>query len=699
MTVILSHSLRKRIPFVLAAVTLFFFLSFGGQQALADSGPFSPDGSVIFEKDGVRVTTAGLDIDPTTEDTSPIIWVDIENTGSRDAFLGVANGSVNGFMSDVVLIDFYLEDGKYTGGDYTFGLTLPADGSGRYALGYYPNSAPGAACDTLSEMEFCFTLAEDEYSWPDYSSEPVVIETGETAAPVDIASLGTVVLDDEKLMLVIGEQDYDDFLGPLVYVYAENRTENFLGLTADCASADGVDCDYILYGDRVAPGKRSAGFMGFEFGTRALKGFENLTLTFSLREAATMDELDAQQESVTLDPVSVQYPPQIWGEYENGGLRLEVQPKYNSLITVETPADDAYGILMEVFETASLEAGDFAGAGWLFSVGKVSAEEFHKMLCHDMSGVNVFAKGEDGSYYMYYHPTDVRYVRATTEEMYQDQNQWSMLCAWASSVLNSLAEKNGLEPVSCGNTEVDMFVSRAAWSDEDGITLSTTEFGPVAISGTDGTPFAEFILQGGFFETDEGAAPDGEYVVLNFPEEDVRLDFFFAPDSYVRLVSGDRSTLYQAMLYDENVSCAEAMQGWYYAAAELAGIKTPDGSLAPFCGSWSEKTAGRGRLTIAPSLAPGKVKIEASWPESAAVLDTWEMTARLSEDGKLVYENGVFTSAEYGENGENWEIDSDFGTAGVLALSSDGELSWQDSRLDNTADSLFVRSCLNSRNT
>lgn len=256
-----------------------------------------------------------------------------------------------------------------------------------------------------------------------------------------------------------------------------------------------------------------------------------------------------------------------------GGLSLVLPPEYYDLVTVETP-DDAQGILFAVSETASLEAGDFDGAGWLFSIGKVSADELHEMLCYDMSGAEVLAKGEDGSFYMYYHPTDVRYARATLEEMYRDQDQWTMLCDWAGSVQESFSEINGLEPAFFGNTEIDMYVARAAWSADTDATLSTTEFGPVAIKGVDGSPYAESVLQGGFFETDPDETPDGQYVVLNFPEEDVRLDFFFAPGSYVRTVSGDRETLYQAMPYDEGINCAETMQSWYYAAAELAGIRT-----------------------------------------------------------------------------------------------------------------------------
>ena len=560
---------KTLVAFLLAFIMLY---SLGSASAFAGTpaDPASPNGSVLFEKDGVKVTTAGLDVDPTEED-SPIIWLELENTGDEDAFLGVANGSVNGLMSDVVFIDFYVEDGQCCGGDYTFSITLPAGSSERLALGYYKNGTPGADFDTLGEMEFCFTLAEDEYSWPDYTSEPVVIVTGETVEDVDIASLGTVVLDDDKLTLVIGGQDYDDFLGPMVYVYAENKSDRFLGLAADSAEADSVFSDYILYGATLAPGKKAAGFMCFDGEMQAMKGFENLTLTFSLREAATKDELDAMFDGAALDPVSVQYPPQVWGEYDNGGLHLEIKPKYNDLITVKTPANDADGILFDVSETASLEAGSYKGAGWLFSIVTVSCDTLHEMLCRDMSGARVFAKDGDGTYYMYFHPTDVRYERTTIEEMYRDQAQWSMLCEWANDVPDSLRDLNGLEDAQYGNTELDMLLARAAWEKDAIFTLSTTEFGPVKAEGVDGTPYADLVMHGYYAEADEAETPDGEYVVLSFPDDDLRLDFFFAPGNYARLVSGGSERLYQAMLCDDEVSYAEVMQNWYYALAGRGG--------------------------------------------------------------------------------------------------------------------------------
>ena len=652
-------------------------------------GPFSPDGSVIFERGGVKVTTAGLDTDPTEEDAHTIIWLDIENAGSKDAYLGVADGSVNGFMATVVLIEFYDEETDgYFGSSSDFSVTVPAGETVRRALGYYPVSAAGVDTDTLAEIEFSFNTAEDEWSWHNYVSEPVVIKTGETVEDVDIAALGTVVIDNEKMTLVFGEQDYDDWFGPEFAVYAENKTDHWLGLSPESAEGDGVSCDYLYGGAAVAPGKKYAGSISLEGEMKELKGIENLTVTYTLSESESYDDL-TPGDGTLLDPVSVVYPPQIWGEYENLGYVLNIKPKINDLITVETPENNP-DKLFSVYETASLEAGGHEGAGWIFSIGKVSADRLHEMLQSDMSGEYVFAKDEGGDYFMIYHPTDVRYERATAEEMRRDQAQWTMLNEWVDSAESAFIEENeGLERYYRGNTPVEMYLARAAWMGDVNATLSTTEYGPIGLTGVDGTPYAEFVMDGHFFEADAKKTPDGEYVVLNFPDDNVHLDFFFAPGGYVRYVSGDYEALYEVAWEDDSVTNAEAMQGWYYAVAELAGVKPFDQSLEHYYGSWHEKTAGRGEVDISWCVAPGKVKIEASWPDSANVMNTWEMTAKL-EDGKLVYENGQWEKNEYDESGEAWYLDGSWEESGWFELSG-SELIWHDGNAEHGGDSTFIK--------
>lgn len=677
--------MKKTRKGLLCALLLFCVLGLCLGTSAAAEG-FGPDGSVIFEKDGIKVTTAGLDTDPTTEDEETIVWLDIENSGDKDAALGVADCSVNGFMKDGYLIDYYMEDGEYYGGNYAFQLTLPAGSSGRYALGY---NHGGLDVGRLSEMELCFTLAPDEYTWPDYSSEPIIIVTGEEAEPIDLDALGKCVIDNDTLKLVVGSLDYEDWIGPTVNVYVENKSDHFLHVAADSAEADGNTCDYVMYGTDIAPGKRSDSFMAFESPIRDMKSFESLTLTFTVREEDSSQALLTWQDGTPLEPVTVQFPPQNWGEYENGGVMLEIKPKYNDLITVKVPENDPDGVLFDVSETASLAVGQYPGAGWLFGIGTVSEVRAHEMLCQDMSGARIFAKDDDGRYYVWYHPTDVRYERATVEEMKRDQEQWTMLCEWAADVPDKFAEQNGLEPVTFGNTDVDICLARALWEDGVKVTLSTTEFGPLDVSAVDGTPWVEYVMQGWFEWVDPSETPDGEYLVLDFPEEDTRVDFFFAPGGYVRTVHGEYESLYQSMWYDDAFSFADAMQGWYYAAAEKAGLREPDVFMAAVTGDWTEKVAARGRVTITQGLIPGQATIEASWPESASIQDSWEMNATRTNDDRLVYQYGHFTSTEY-DNGEGWITDEDWESSGEFYLDGD-ELHWHDSRLAENGDNVFVR--------
>ena len=356
---------------------------------------------------------------------------------------------------------------------------------------------------------------------------------------------------------------------------------------------------------------------------------------------------------------------------------------------METPENDPDGILFTASETASLEAGGYEGAGWLFSIARIDETRIHELLCADMSGMEVFAKDADGNYYLYLHPTDVRYERATPEAMQADAEQWSMLCEWANNVRDQLTNQNELESISFNNSIVDICLARVVWMDDVKATLETGEYGPVALDSVDGTPWAEFIMQGWFTEAESEAQPEGEAITLALPDEDITLDFF--PDNYVRVNAGGDGTLYQAMWYDETVSFTEALQGWYYAEAEADGLREPDTSLDGYLGEWSEKIAGRAYISIEKGLAPGTAKIQANWPDSAAVMNVWHMTARLDEEGNLGYELGQWEQIEFDEEGNDWTLDSSWEESGWFWLNDDGELRWHNNTFESDEDSTFIR--------
>lgn len=684
---------KKFAAVIVAAVLLLNCAACGGKQSA--KGPYSVEG-VLFDAEGVTVTATGWTVDPTEEPESPIIGLEIRNAGKKDLCLGVENGSVNGFMNDLNLIEFYVdENGQYYGGSYAFSLMIPANGGGDYALGFNRATLSMAGIETISEITLTFTVAENDFTAPYYKTEPITIETGNAAEAVSLDAFGVVALDNDVLQLVLGEQEYDNFFGPTIYAYVWNKTERFLGLSIANANADGNECDYNYYFPVVAPGKYSADIMSFDSPIREMKGIENLTLSFNIYQAEDADIMGGGATAV--EPVSVTYPAREWGEYENGGLRLEIQPKYNELITVETPRNDADGILFSIAETASAEAGGYDGAGELLRIAKVDGKRLHEMLCEDMSGVSVFAKDGDGNFYLSYQPTDVRYERASVEEMRRDQDQWTMLTEWANDAPDELRDQNeGLETFYRGNTMLDMYLARAAYQDGARYTLGATEYGTLEPDGVDGAPYAEFLLDGGFFEVEdvedlEGEVPDGESIVLSFPEENLSFDFFFSEGNVVRMTSGDSVTFYQTFLYDDDMTFTDVMRGWYYALAEKAGVREHDAVTDAFAGSWAEEIAGRGTITLSALLAPERLRVAASWPNSASEMYTWDMIAHLTDGNAFRYENGVRTITEFGEDGEGYTTDEREEQSGYFYLNDEGKLCWHDDQAEGSADSVFIR--------
>lgn len=117
-----------------------------------------------------------------------------------------------------------------------------------------------------------------------------------------------------------------------------------------------------------------------------------------------------------------------------------------------------------------------------------------------------------------------------------------------------------------------MFLFRTAYDDSTKYTISTTEFGPMEPGDVDPLPYVEKLTAGARYEYVDEEAPDGEYVVLAFPDEEERLDFFFAEgmENYVRRVysTGDGeeySEMFKVTFEDGTTKATEVMNEWYHA--------------------------------------------------------------------------------------------------------------------------------------
>lgn len=263
-------------------------------------------------------------------------------------------------------------------------------------------------------------------------------------------------------------------------------------------------------------------------------------------------------------------------EVKNGDMTLVVPDQYKDLLIIETPENSEDGVLFEVYEKASVEAAkaqgeNFDGAGWLFSIGTDSEENIHEKMCQDMSGEDIFARNEEGTYFVKYHPTDVRVVRE--QDQYSDENmaQWNELNEWAATVPESFVAANpDLILEEHTNTDLDIYFARIAYKNDVKYTLASLEHGTVEPGDISPEPYASSLVDGASFRYADGVeAPDGEYVVFAVPEDNVRFDFFFAEDGQnivreVKEMDGESyETIYEATVPEETSTMNEVMNGWY----------------------------------------------------------------------------------------------------------------------------------------
>ena len=261
---------------------------------------------------------------------------------------------------------------------------------------------------------------------------------------------------------------------------------------------------------------------------------------------------------------------------EAGRLVVEIPDKYKDLLTVQTEGLDA-DTLISVSETASIEAakatgGNNDGAGWLFSISCIPEYEMKKLRCGDMSGIEVFAEDED-FYYAFNHPTDVRMIRETNEEMTADMDQWSELNEWASTEVRetTLANNPWLDKEFFSNTTLDMYLARAAYEGMK-FEIRSLDFGTLDPTIYHEDDFLENLLDDVYFERVELSdeeAPDGEYIVLAFDEDNVRFDFFPGEEAqnYIREVrvmddGEEMVTFYKANFKDPNKTAYMIMKKW-----------------------------------------------------------------------------------------------------------------------------------------
>ena len=264
-----------------------------------------------------------------------------------------------------------------------------------------------------------------------------------------------------------------------------------------------------------------------------------------------------------------------------GGIAFDIPEDIRGLVTVRTE-DLPAGELVSVLETASLEAAaktmpDYETAGWIFSISQIPEEKLEQLRCGGMDGMEVFAEKDD-NYYVYLHPTDVTFVREQYDDIDEDMDEWSKVNEWAYSTVRDEILKNDpeLDAETISNTVLDMYLARIAFQGDRNFLIKSLEFQTLDPSKLADDEYIEDLTDDVIYEAlyDE-EAPDGEYIVLAFDEDNIRFDFFLADPSSnlireVYTIDGEEySTMYRAIFEDKDKTAVGIMQKWCEQLAEV----------------------------------------------------------------------------------------------------------------------------------
>ncbi|ORT99314.1 hypothetical protein D081_2043 [Anaerovibrio sp. JC8] len=258
--------------------------------------------------------------------------------------------------------------------------------------------------------------------------------------------------------------------------------------------------------------------------------------------------------------------------YQRDGLKLMVPYEFKNQLLVSTKPHRNES-LFSVSEKASLEAAkaqhqEYEGAGWLFDIAKISKTQLEDSLCHDMSGIDVFAKDEKDNYFIMCHPTDVRYMREDNKAMERDFHQWEELTKWSYTKVPTefIRDNNGLTPVTYDNSDVAIYLAQTAYRPDEYYTISSTEYRPVKPEKVNAAPYVEKLIRNVKYDmVDLAETPTGDFVILDFPADMVSLNFFTAKgqENYVREVHSNGTVLlFKASFKDSSILAGEVMSQW-----------------------------------------------------------------------------------------------------------------------------------------
>jgi len=212
----------------------------------ADSTPteITIDEQELYNENGVVITATGFS---ETGIFGPEVKLLIENNSEENITVQARNGSVNGYM-----VDFQISSDVAAGKKTNDALSLLS------------TDLENSNISTICDIEFNFHIFKTD-SWEDLTdSELITIATSASGSyEQSYDDSGEVIYDENGVKIISkGISEDGSLMGPALYLYIENNSEQDITIQSRDTSINGFMVDPILSSEIVA-GKKSIDTMVF----------------------------------------------------------------------------------------------------------------------------------------------------------------------------------------------------------------------------------------------------------------------------------------------------------------------------------------------------------------------------------------------------------------------------------------------------
>ena len=255
---------------------------------------------------------------------------------------------------------------------------------------------------------------------------------------------------------------------------------------------------------------------------------------------------------------------------------------------------------------------------------------------------------------------------------------------------------------SAGGGLGDYLARIADPADPVAYTISMVEYGPLEPGDLPADSFVELLQQATFEPADTAETPEGEYVVLAFPEDGVQFEFFLtAPENnYFRKVAADGSgELFRAVMPEGLADISGIMSAWYDSIADWQGLVPPIEAKMPEAGwvldsltkcNWVCDRAG---LEVFLEDTEN-YKVLISWGSSAWETTEWTFACDYDPAADALLARAVIKEqATYGDDGQEVERKTEYekDSAAVFFVNDRGQLVILNAGDDALAELIFER--------